>query len=315
MILAGVSLNAIVGDNGIITRARKAGEAMERAGVQEELELILIDLQTEKIEKGEELTASEIKEVLEARCQGIRVQEIYGDYLYGEYKSFAFIINDKQVTLNDKKISGDAPILQFVNLNEYGDSSEKDDVELKVVGEIKNGGTIEKIEVVEKENVEFMEGDERNSGYGIDSVTRMYKITDNGTYHFMVTSSNGRMYAESITISNATPLKKDLLTGIADLTNGGYKRIKVNGKTYEIDPNIPEVEETEIYTLNVIYSDEDLILKDGLYTKGENGEEVAKETITGLNYNSTNKTWSVRRINRCKYKFSSIKSRWRFNIR
>jgi len=51
MILAGVSLNAMVGDNGIITRAKKAGEEMERAQVKEELELKLIELQTEKIEK------------------------------------------------------------------------------------------------------------------------------------------------------------------------------------------------------------------------------------------------------------------------
>jgi len=47
--LAGISLKATVGDNGIIARAKKAGEAMERAAVQEELELMLVDLQTEKI--------------------------------------------------------------------------------------------------------------------------------------------------------------------------------------------------------------------------------------------------------------------------
>ena len=289
MILAGISLNAIVGDNGIITRARKAGEAMERAAAQEELELIIVDLQTEKLEKGEELTARDIKEALENRLSGITVKETVGNHLYGEYKNFSFIINDKEVTLNDKKLSGEAPILQFVNLNEYGDSSLKDEVELKVVGEIK-GGTIEKIEVIETKNVEFMEGDSRNSEYGINSVTRMYKISDNGIYHFMVTSSNGRMYAESVTINNATPLRKDLLTGIEEIKESGYKRIRVKGKTTEYKKE-DEIEETEVYTLKVIYSDEDLILKNGLYTKGENGAEVAKTSISGLTLSGT--TWSV----------------------
>ena len=254
MILAGISIRAIVGDNGIIERAKKAGEAMERAAAQEELELIIVDLQTEKLEKGEELTARDIKEALENRLSGITVKETVGNHLYGEYKNFSFIINDKEVTLNDKKLSGEAPILQFVNLNEYGDSSLKDEVELKVVGEIK-GGTIEKIEVIETKNVEFMEGDSRNSEYGINSVTRMYKISDNGIYHFMVTSSNGRMYAESVTINNATPLRKDLLTGIEEIKESGYKRIRVKGKTTEYKKE-DEIEETEVYTLKVIYSDE-----------------------------------------------------------
>ena len=62
--MAGISLKATVGDNGIIARAKKAGEAMERAAVQEELELMLIDLQTEKIEKGGEVTGEDIKNAL-----------------------------------------------------------------------------------------------------------------------------------------------------------------------------------------------------------------------------------------------------------
>lgn len=51
MILAGISINAIVGDNGVITRAKKAVEATERAQLQEELELMMIGLQTQALEE------------------------------------------------------------------------------------------------------------------------------------------------------------------------------------------------------------------------------------------------------------------------
>ena len=48
IILAGVSIAMIVGDNGIITQAQNAQRETEQAQAREKLELALIDLQTEK---------------------------------------------------------------------------------------------------------------------------------------------------------------------------------------------------------------------------------------------------------------------------
>ena len=48
IILAGVSINMLVGDNGIITQAQNAKRETEEAQAREKLELALIDLQTEK---------------------------------------------------------------------------------------------------------------------------------------------------------------------------------------------------------------------------------------------------------------------------
>ena len=95
----------------------------------------------------------------------------------------------------------------------------------------------------------------------------------------------------SITVNNAAPMKKDLLTGIGDINESGFKMIKVKGKTKEVDPTIEEVEETELYTLDVIYHEGDLILKNGSFTLDENKNEKAV-TVDGLSLAST--TWSVR---------------------
>lgn len=137
----------------------------------------------------------------------------------------------------------------------------------------------------------FKKDDERNN-----NETKIYTVLDNGTYHFRITGSTGRSYIAEIKVNNAAPLKKDLLTGIADINEAGYKMIKVNGKTAEVDKS-KEEEKMETYTLNVVYCDGDLVLKNGSYTKGEDGAEVAKQ-IEGLNLSGT--TWSVRYGRRCK---------------
>ena len=131
-------------------------------------------------------------------------------------------------------------------------------------------------EAIETENIVFKEDDERNS-----EASKIYEVSDNGTFHFRITASTGRSYMAEITVKNAAPLKKDLLTGIADINEAGYKMIKVKGKTKEVDPTIEEVEKMEKYTLDVIYCDGDLILKNGSFTLNENKQQVAK-TIDGL---------------------------------
>ena len=80
---------------------------MERASVQEELELMLIDLQTEKLEKGGEVTGEDIRNAL-AKMEGVEVEGVIGDSVEGEYKNFSFIVDPKDVTVNNK-ISGDKP--------------------------------------------------------------------------------------------------------------------------------------------------------------------------------------------------------------
>ena len=62
--MAGISLNAIVGDNGVIEKARKAGEETSRAEVKEELEMKLLNLQIEKEKTGEKITNEDISKVI-----------------------------------------------------------------------------------------------------------------------------------------------------------------------------------------------------------------------------------------------------------
>ena len=90
LILAGVSISMLTGENGIITQAQEAKEQTSYEGAREKLNLILTDLQTEKIPKGESLIlgdklAGEIAaydEVTSARFTGSLIEVVIDGYTF-----------------------------------------------------------------------------------------------------------------------------------------------------------------------------------------------------------------------------------------
>ena len=65
MILAAVSINLVLGENGIITKAKEAKTAQEIASLKEEIQMKIAAEEMSKIEKGEELTQDDIEKILE----------------------------------------------------------------------------------------------------------------------------------------------------------------------------------------------------------------------------------------------------------
>ena len=68
IILAGISINLILGDNGIITKAQEAKKAQEKAEIIESLQLEIAAKEAEKLQNTNGLTQSEIEEILKAKC-------------------------------------------------------------------------------------------------------------------------------------------------------------------------------------------------------------------------------------------------------
>ena len=62
------------------------------------------------------------------------------------------------------------------------------------------------------------------------SSEKVYKVTDNGTYIFRITGNNGRRIKVQCTVTNAIPIKRDLLTAVADIHQEGISKCKVLGK-------------------------------------------------------------------------------------
>ena len=69
LILAGVSIATLMGDNGILTRASDAKEQTEIASVKEQAQLDITNWVADKMENGEDATVNtpeKVKEILEA---------------------------------------------------------------------------------------------------------------------------------------------------------------------------------------------------------------------------------------------------------
>ena len=64
IILAGISINLILGDNGIITKAQQAKQAQEKAEIIENLQLEIAAKDAEKLQNTNGITMGELEEIL-----------------------------------------------------------------------------------------------------------------------------------------------------------------------------------------------------------------------------------------------------------
>ena len=151
-----MSLNSIVGEDGIVEKAQKAADETERAGVKEELELKIANLQMEKNKIGSELTKEDIVGILN-ELEGIDV-DVAGGTIDGEYKEHSFEIDEENNVIVGKKIEGEKPTGAVILKTTDEIALE---VKLQVVGEVRGKATIESIEAIDKEKVEEIE-DESN---------------------------------------------------------------------------------------------------------------------------------------------------------
>ena len=100
IILAGVSINLVLGENGIITRAKQAKQQHEMAQVKEEIETAILEIETEEIIAGRNLTIDTLLEKLPTKLSGITISK-EGETLKGSYEGYDFVIDgDSKVTID-----------------------------------------------------------------------------------------------------------------------------------------------------------------------------------------------------------------------
>ena len=238
--MAGISISAIVGDNGVIVKARKASSETTKAQIQEELQLKIIDLQIEKEKTGEKITNSDIEGALGV-LDGIEVDSS-GKNVEGEYKEHGYKVDDNYNVIVTDKLTGDKPegraevITKAENL---------DQVQIQVIGNL-NGGEIESIEALD--GAELLER-KSNSEY-------IFIVSDNLTYTFRIKGSNGRNTTVTCSVDNAVPVRDDLLTAVAMINNTGLKKVKVIGQVNSETEIYDEVK----YSLNTTVYEGNMIL-------------------------------------------------------
>ena len=114
LILAGVSIATLTGDNGLLNRATQAKEKNLKAQLKEEIELAIMSIKIREISKGNEVT-------LQSLANGQLVEEMQTQIsatleqgqVVGEYKEYEYIIDQNyNVTIMDYVV-GIKPELQY----------------------------------------------------------------------------------------------------------------------------------------------------------------------------------------------------------
>lgn len=201
IILAGVSINLILGDNGIVTKAKKGKEDYTKSKLKEELELKIAELETNEIIGNKEFSRKDLEKLTEIGA----IIESTGIPAIGEYKDYDFTIDENNQVTIENKLTGERPTIIITK-----DTEEVVDVVTIRVVVTTTDGTINWVRLPDGTTTEETEFD--------------YEVTSNGYYTFMTEGSNGRKGVAGIEITNTT-LKEPVITsdfGYPILTSKGF---------------------------------------------------------------------------------------------
>ena len=190
MILAGISIATLTGENGLLSKATTAKEETKKAEIREEIELAIAAIQAEELSKGNKVTLETLAGSEEEPGQLENSKDLEGitaklnvEEITGEYKGYDYTIDKKLKVRIGDSVTG-INIKYELSTTEHTNK----DITLKVTAESTNGGNV---------NITAPEGIEKND--------EGYKISTNGTYIFTATDG-AESKTSSIIIGNIDKL-------------------------------------------------------------------------------------------------------------
>ena len=253
LILAGVTLNMVMGDSGIFSKANQAKNKTEVAQYEEELRMCILELQTDTATNGTTFNMETIKNKLVEKVKELENTEDIEfpteeteTKLEGTYKGYEFYVDDKYVAHIGDKATG---IRLTTSLNPSGWT--KQNVTATIT--IKSNNGLKRI-VPQGENEITLNGEKEYT------ITKS-DIAENTTFTYEVTDSQNNIQTKTAIINTIDKEPPADFTITAENTEEGLKIIGTTTDT------ISGIEKYEYYAKKS--TDED-------YTKYESNP------ITGL---------------------------------
>ena len=219
MILAGVSINTVLGDDGIIQKAKEAAEATKRASAEEEMNRLVLEYQ---LAKNDETLESFLQEkVTEGRIDGVTDN---GDGTITITKK----VEGKDYTITVKKPAAPTPSVKVGAIRVVSDSTGA-------------GSSLGEASTRKGTTLYIMIESTISGGTTTVSPEVPYAVTENGTYKFTVTGTvNGKTYTKNVT-ATVNQYKNEI--NLDEIQIGDYVNY-----TYDIDSA------SSSYTLESKYS-------------------------------------------------------------
>ena len=221
LILAGIAIAALTGDNGLFSRAQQAKEETIKSQLKEEITMAIQEIQAEELPKGNNVTLKTLADgQLESKLKDITV-ELENNEINGEYKDYEYTIDSNlNVTINGAatgvRIKGNAEV-------QSGYVFEGNTVDITVTASITEG-TITGIEAPEGAKIKT----------DTSATEKVYTVSKNGKYIFKITGDNGKTRDVTAKVENI--LSAPQIT-ISEVTGNSFK--------IKVENNYPEGAITE----------------------------------------------------------------------
>ena len=179
MILAGVSINTVLGDDGIIKKAKEAAAATKQASAEEEMNRLVLEYQLAS--KDETLESFLQEKVTEGRIDGVTDN---GDGTITITKK----VEGKDYTITVKKPAAPTPSVKVGAIRVVSDSTGA-------------GSSLGEASTRKGTTLYIMIESTISGGTTTVSPEVPYAVTENGTYKFTVTGTvNGTTYTKEVSV-------------------------------------------------------------------------------------------------------------------
>ena len=192
MILAGVSINTVLGDDGIIKKAKEAAAATKQASAEEEMNRLVLEYQ---LASNDETLESFLQEkVTEGRIDGVTDN---GDGTITITKK----VEGKDYTITVKKPAASTPSVKVGTIRVVSDSTGA-------------GSSLGEASTRKGTTLYIMIESTISGGTTTVSPQVPYAVTENGTYKFTVTGTvNGTAYTKEVSVT-VNQFKNSILNDI-----------------------------------------------------------------------------------------------------
>ena len=192
MILAGVSINTVLGDDGIIKKAKEAAAATKQASAEEEMNRLVLEYQLAS--KDETLESFLQEKVTEGRIDGVTDN---GDGTITITKK----VEGKDYTITVKKPTASTPSVKVGAIRVVADSTGA-------------GSSLGEASTRKGTTLYIMIESTISGGTTTVSPQVPYAVTENGTYKFTVTGTvNGTTYTKEVSVT-VNQFKNSILNDI-----------------------------------------------------------------------------------------------------
>ena len=250
LILAGITINMVVGENGIFAKATGAKNKTEVAQYEEELRMCVLELQADEVANGTTFNMETIKNKFEEKVKKIENTDDIEfpiaeseTRLDGIYKGYEFYIDEKYVAHIGEKTTG---IRILTNIEPTGWTKGP----VKATITIKSNNGLAKIKPENEEEIDV--------GGKTEYVITKENIVQNTTFKYEVTDNQGTTTNKTIEIKNIdtnAPTKCEI-----EKTENTEEGLKITVNAEDEESGIEKIEyhvidgdnKEEIYTTNVI---------------------------------------------------------------